>query len=77
MHDNSWYGNTLWPSWYQAERDWWVSSDVAGVDWSAVDASWGTSGIKDHVFGTGAGDSPAGYMVQSMDGSVWVALSVN
>ena len=48
-----------------------------GVDWSAVDTSWGTSGIKERVFGTGAGDSPAGYFVQSMDGSVWVTLSVN
>ena len=47
------------------------------IDWSAVDTSWGTSGIKERVFGTGAGDSPAGYFVQSMDGSVWVARSSN
>ena len=41
MHDNSWYMNTLWPSWYQAERDWWTSDDVAGVDQGFVFCDFG------------------------------------
>ena len=83
MHENSWYTDTLWPSWYQAERDWWVSTDVVngvnptGVDWSTVDASWGTTDIKNRVFGTGAGASPGGYMVQSMDGTGLVSFFIN
>ena len=64
FHDNPWYTGTLYPSWYQAERDFWTRSDGANVNWQAVDASWGVSGIGQRAFGTGAGDSPAGYFPQ-------------
>ena len=64
FHDNPWYMNTLYPNWYQAERDFWTRSDGANADWSAVDASWGVSGLANRAFGAGAGDSPAGYFVQ-------------
>ena len=64
FHDNPWYMDTLYPNWYQAERDWWTRSDGANADWSAVDTSWGVSGLANRAYGAGAGDSPNNYHVQ-------------
>ena len=75
MHDNPFWSQTVYPSWVAAERDWWVRSDGANVDWAAFDTAWGVSGTQGRAFGCGAGDSPAGYFVQSMDGSQYQIFS--
>merc|ERR1711892_1346959 len=75
MHDNKFWSETVYPSWAAAERDYWSPSGGANVDWAAFDTAWGVSGTAGHAFGCGAGDSPASYMVQSMDGSAYNIFS--